>query len=64
MGLGGQKMNMKNIINLTNIYKIIKSTTIEMVFKRALATGDFGIKNINTNKVGVAQVQSFNIYLV
>ena len=45
-----------NIINLTNIYKIIKSTTIENGIKRALATGDFGIKNTNSNKVGVAQV--------
>jgi DNA-directed RNA polymerase beta subunit len=45
-----------NIINLTNIYKIIKSTTIENGFKRALATGDFGIKHSNSNKVGVAQV--------
>lgn len=45
-----------NIINLTNIYKIIKSTTIENGLKRALATGDFGIKQINSNKVGVAQV--------
>ena len=25
-----------------------------MVLKRALATGDFGIKNTNSNKVGVA----------
>jgi DNA-directed RNA polymerase II subunit RPB2 len=45
-----------NIVNLTNIYKIIKSTTIENGFKRALATGDFGIKHSNSNKVGVAQV--------
>ena len=45
-----------NIINLTNIYKIIKSTTIENGIKRALATGDFGIKQTNSNKVGVAQV--------
>ena len=44
------------IINKTNVYKIIKSTTIENGIKRALSTGDFGIKNINTNKVGVAQV--------
>ena len=44
------------IINLTNIYKIVKSTTIENGFKRALATGDFGIKHANSNKVGVAQV--------
>ena len=45
-----------NIINLTNIYKIIKSNTIENGLKRALGTGDFGIKNTNSNKVGVAQV--------
>jgi DNA-directed RNA polymerase II subunit RPB2 len=45
-----------NIINNTNIYKIIKSTTIENGIKRALSTGDFGIKHINNNKVGVAQV--------
>lgn len=44
------------IINKTNVYKIIKSTTIENGLKRALSTGDFGIKNVNTNKVGVAQV--------
>ena len=46
----------ESIINLTNIYKIIKSTTIENGIKRALATGDFGIKHTNSNKVGVAQV--------
>ena len=45
-----------NIINKTNVYKIIKSTTIENGIKRALSTGDFGIKGVNTNKVGVAQV--------
>lgn len=45
-----------NIINLTNIYKIVKSSTIENGLKRALSTGDFGIKQVNSNKVGVAQV--------
>ena len=50
------KENYMNIINHTNIYKIVKSTTIENGIKRALATGDFGIKNTNSNKVGVAQV--------
>jgi DNA-directed RNA polymerase II subunit RPB2 len=45
-----------SIINLTNIYKIVKSMTIENGLKRALATGDFGIKHTNNNKVGVAQV--------
>ena len=50
------KDDYENIINLTNIYKIIKSTTIENGIKRALSTGDFGIKHTNSNKVGVAQV--------
>ena len=44
-----------NIINATNIYKIIKSTTIENNIKRALSTGDFGAKGAG-QKVGVAQV--------
>tara|TARA_B110001452_G_scaffold28929_1_gene22755 strand:- start:753 stop:5516 length:4764 start_codon:yes stop_codon:yes gene_type:complete len=52
-----------SIINLTNIYKIIKSTTIENGIKRALATGDFGIKQINSNKVGVAQVLNRLTYI-
>jgi DNA-directed RNA polymerase II subunit RPB2 len=49
------KDDYENIINLTNIYKIIKSATIENGIKRALSTGDFGIKH-SSNKVGVAQV--------
>ena len=52
-----------NIINLTNIYKIVKSTTIENGLKRALATGDFGIKHSNSNKVGVAQVLNRLTYI-
>ena len=55
--------NYVGIINQTNIYKIIKSTTIENGIKRALATGDFGIKNTNSNKVGVAQVLSRLTYI-
>ena len=53
----------ENIINYTNIYKILKSTTIENGIKRALATGDFGIKQINSNKVGVAQVLNRLTYI-
>jgi len=45
-----------NIINTTNMYKIIKSATIENGLKRALSTGDFGIKSMTSTKVGVAQV--------
>ena len=46
----------ESIINMTNIYKIMKSTTIENGINRALATGDFSIKQSNSSKVGVAQV--------
>ena len=53
----------KDIINTTNIYKIIKSTTIENGLKRALATGDFGIKNPHSTKVGVAQVLNRLTYI-
>jgi DNA-directed RNA polymerase II subunit RPB2 len=52
-----------NIITKTNIYKIVKSTTIENGIKRALATGDFGIKNTNSNKVGIAQVLNRLTYI-
>jgi DNA-directed RNA polymerase II subunit RPB2 len=45
-----------DFINLTNIYKIMKSTTIENGITRALSTGDFSIKQSNSSKVGVAQV--------
>tara|TARA_B100000073_G_scaffold347948_1_gene364175 strand:- start:1879 stop:5394 length:3516 start_codon:yes stop_codon:yes gene_type:complete len=58
-----------NIINTTNIYKIIKSATIENGIKRALSTGDFGIKTTNSknsnksNKSGIAQVLSRLTYI-
>ena len=52
-----------NIVNLTNIYKIIKSNTIENGFKRALSTGDFSIKHSTSNKVGVAQVLNRLTYI-
>jgi len=45
-----------NIFNMTNAYKILKPTTIENGINRALATGDFSIKNANSSKAGVAQV--------
>ena len=48
--------NYDDIINMTNIYKIMKSTTIENGINRALSTGDFSIKQSNSSKVGVAQV--------
>jgi DNA-directed RNA polymerase II subunit RPB2 len=53
----------ENIINMTNIYKIIKSTTIENGINRALSTGDFSIKQSNSTKVGVAQVLNRLTYM-
>ena len=52
-----------SIVNMTNVYKIVKSTTIENGLKRALATGDFGIKQTTSNKVGVAQVLNRLTYI-
>ena len=52
-----------SIVNMTNIYKIVKSTTIENGLKRALSTGDFGVKQINSTKVGVAQVLNRLTYI-
>jgi len=49
-------MNYLNIITKSNIYKMIKPSTIENGFKRALATGDFGVNTVGSSKVGVAQV--------
>ena len=53
----------ESIVNMTNIYKVVKSTTIENGLKRALATGDFGIKQTSSNKVGVAQVLNRLTYI-
>ena len=46
-----------NIINHTNILKVIKYATITTGLKFSLATGNWGIKN-NKNKQGIAQVLS------
>ena len=50
-----KKMNIESIINNNNLFKIIKSTTIESGIKYGLATGNWGIKSTNS-KVGIAQV--------
>ena len=48
-----------NIINMVNVYKILKPTIIENGIRRALATGDFAVKQTNSStKDGVAQVLS------
>jgi len=44
-----------NLLNKSNIYKVVKPSTIESGLKYGLATGNWGIKNANS-KQGVAQV--------
>ena len=66
INLGAWKSNedYENIINMTNIYKIIKPTTIENGLNRALSTGDFSVRQSNSSsKVGVAQVLNRLTYL-
>jgi len=53
----------ENIITMNNIYKIMKTTTIENGINRALSTGDFSIKQSNSSKVGVGQVANRLTYL-
>ena len=48
-------LSIDNVINSNNLYKILKSTTIESGLKYGYATGNWGIKSNNT-KVGIAQV--------
>ena len=57
-----------DIINSDNIYKIIKVTSIESGIKYSLATGNWGVKTngVGKQKVGTAQVLSrlgYNSYL-
>ena len=47
--------NYNDIINYTNIYKIIKSSTLETSIKSGLATGNWGLKSTN-NRQGISQV--------
>jgi len=49
--------NYNDIINYTNIYKIIKTSTLETSIKSGLATGNWGLKNTN-NRQGISQVIS------
>ncbi len=49
--------NFADLINVSNIYKIIKYNTIATGLKYALATGNWGLKSM-TNKQGIAQVLS------
>lgn len=49
--------NINDIINYTNIYRIIKPIYLESTLKSSLSTGNWGIKNnLSNNKSGVSQV--------
>ena len=50
-----KNLNIESIINNNNLYRIIKSTTIEAGLKYCLATGNWGIKS-SFSRVGIAQV--------
>jgi DNA-directed RNA polymerase beta subunit/intein/homing endonuclease len=63
---GSWKVNNKyiNIINESNIYKIMKSSTIESGFKYSFATGNWGIKTQQgKSKQGVAQMLNRVTYM-
>merc|ERR1711871_1463466 len=61
-GLWKSSKKIDDVINTDNIYKLLKSTTIETGMKYALATGNWGLKSM-TSKVGIAQVLSRLTYL-
>jgi len=49
--------NFEDIINVSNIYKIIKSTIIDVGLRSSLATGNFGSAKLGgPTKIGVSQV--------
>ena len=49
--------NFEEILNVSNIYKIIKSTILDVGLKSSLSTGNFGSAKIGgPMKIGVAQV--------
>ncbi len=49
--------NFEDIVNVTNIYKIIKSTIVDVGLRSSLATGNFGSAKIGgPTKIGISQV--------
>lgn len=49
--------NFEDIINVSNIYKVIKSTIIDVGLRSSLATGNFGSAKLGgPTKIGVSQV--------
>jgi DNA-directed RNA polymerase II subunit RPB2 len=67
----GESPNPLDVLNVNNLYKIIKVSTIEGKLKQALATGNFTVQGLGTSsssmsnatKVGVSQVLNRLSYL-
>lgn len=50
--------NFHNLITHTNIYRMVKASTIENGLKYAFATGNWGTKSASAYQIGVSQVLS------
>lgn len=50
--------NITDLVNVSNIYKIVKFNIIATGLKYALATGNWGLRNMSGGKQGIAQVLS------
>lgn len=67
----GDKARPLEVLNINNLYKILKVSTIEGKLKQALATGNFAVQGLgpsnstasNATKVGVSQVLNRLSYL-
>ena len=68
----GEKPQALDVLNINNLYKILKVSTIEGKLKQALATGNFTVQGLGTSnstslsnatKVGVSQVLNRLSYL-
>lgn len=65
----GEKARPLDVLNINNLYKILKVSTIEGKLKQALATGNFTVQGLtamsasNATKVGVSQVLNRLSYL-
>jgi DNA-directed RNA polymerase II subunit RPB2 len=68
----GDKPHPIDVLNISNLYKILKVSTIEGKLKQALATGNFTVQGVgpmgsnagsNATKVGVSQVLNRLSYL-
>ena len=57
------KNDYEEIVNMTNVYKVLKASKLESGLRRALSTGDFAPQGSSSPKVGVAQMLSRLTYM-